>query len=140
MKPKKIEVKVGDVHNLREALEDIVGEISQSMGMSEEKTPIGTISESLRTRYVHWQHEKEDMEAEINYKTEQLRKKMERELSALYEIPYNTIMKQKNDLWSEIEKELGITEENAPLTIDTATGLVSRKGKAPKSVAEGILN
>jgi hypothetical protein len=109
-------------------LEDLLkGLIVEAIGedIEKQKKPIGKISEELRQEYINWRDEKEDFEAEVEFRMNMLKRKLERQLAEEFEGRHQEMTDKKEELWNKIKGELGIIGES-DLNINPKTGLISK--------------
>jgi hypothetical protein len=108
-------------------LEDLIkGLLSEALEDSGKvKKPIGMISDELRQAYCEWRDEKEELEAEIEFRMERLKRKLEKQLADEFEQKFRDTEEKKDKLWKDIRAELGLIGEK-DLNINTKTGVISQ--------------
>ena len=109
-------------------LEDILKKIALEVvteKVERHKQPVGVVSEDLRKEYCNWKEEKEELEAEIEFRMERLKVKLERELEKEFKPKFDQMTKEKKELWDKIKAEIGLIGES-DLNINTETGEISR--------------
>lgn len=109
---------------LDELFKDIIVEVIKER--QREKTAIGFISEDLRKEYVAWRDEKEELEAEIKFRMERLKAKLEKQLQEEFEPKFEESNLAKKSLWNRIRNELNIADDDVSLNIDPKTGVISQ--------------
>jgi hypothetical protein len=88
------------------------------------KKPIGTISESLKQKYITWKNENEDFVAEVRFKKEVMEKKVQREMDELFRLRFEELAERKEILWDSIREELKVNDDTS-LNFDPRTGIIS---------------
>jgi hypothetical protein len=127
-KVKISEIKLSGVDNIDDIGEIIKEAIENDLMDRDESTMItvGKITEELRQRYQQWSNAKEDFEDEVEYKANQLKKQFARQMEELFTKRHSEFEEQKELLWEEIQKEIGVTDD-VPLSIDIPTGEIKQK-------------
>lgn len=126
MGKKERRIMIGEgLEGLQEIFKEILTDIVDSNVNRPEKEPVGKISESLRQKYLTWAHDKEDIDAEIEFTVEQMKKKMARDIEEIFSKRHEMIVARKEELWDSIREEVGATEDDS-LNINPKTGLISK--------------
>jgi hypothetical protein len=79
----------------------------------------------LRKEYSDWKEGKEDLQAEMEFRMERLKVKLERELEKEFKPQFDQMKKEKQMLWEKIRAEMGLVGE-FDLNINTETGEISQ--------------
>lgn len=120
--------------NSNEFISGLLNAIVQDIknGADYEHVEIGKVSNELKNKYRKLIQAKEDLSQEMKVRKEVLEAELELQLYREFNDRIEEHKDQKDAMWMEIEKELGITEDK-DLTIDRKTGMVSEKIKKTKS-------
>jgi hypothetical protein len=130
---KKKIIEITNLEEIADRIQEVLIEEEEAQMM--EKKPLGTISPSLKQKFINWRNENEDFRAEVNFKREQLEKRGERELEELYRHRFEALQERKKTIWESIREEVKAPEDS-DLNIEPYTGVISQWVKSDENLGD----